>query len=287
MRCSASLPSNAERSGKRILKAVPRAGDNRRFERFGFTLIELMMVALLLALFFAIAVPRLWPAIAFGEHEGAARRIANYGRAAIAECAMLQTRYTIKIDLDEQEYWTVRWPGFSTELAEVQGDMREAARETMEDEPVAQGRDLQSLAGGGMGQAEQEEVREQSERMREQMERFARLSTQSQLENVKTDSMLDGIGDFFDEFRLDDEDDEMEEIRSGFLIRTRLPENITIDSVRIAGSDHSSGIVEVGVTPMGLAESVVFYVQNPDDEYYTVTWDPITGSSEITKGRES
>ncbi|MFP4173482.1 MAG: hypothetical protein ACLFV4_11285, partial [Candidatus Hydrogenedentota bacterium] len=124
-------------------------------------------------------------------------------------------------------------------------------------------------------------------RMHEQMERFARLSTQSQLENVKTDSMLDGIGDFFDEFRLDDEDEETEEIRSGFLTRTRLPENVVIDSVRIAGSDHSSGVVEVDVTPMGLAESVVFYVRNPDDEYYTITWDPITGGSEITKGRES
>ncbi|MFP4172811.1 MAG: prepilin-type N-terminal cleavage/methylation domain-containing protein, partial [Candidatus Hydrogenedentota bacterium] len=137
------------------MKAVSRArGNNRRSACSGFTLIELMMVALLLALFFAIAIPRLWPAIAFGEHEGAARRIANYGRAAIAECAMLQTRYTIKIDLDEQEYWTMRWPGFSTELAEVQGDMREAARGAMEDEPMAQGRDLQSLAGGGgMGQA--------------------------------------------------------------------------------------------------------------------------------------
>ena len=138
-----------------------------------------------------------------------------------------------------------------------------------------------------MGQAEQEEMMERSERMREQMERFARLSTQSQLENVKTDSMLDGIGDFFDEFRLDDEDDETEEIRSGFLARTRLPQNITIDSVRVAGANRSSGVGEVDVSPMGLAEHVVFYVRNADDEYYTVTWDPITGGSEITKGRES
>lgn len=282
---SASIFSNVELGERAFLKDAPRAmGNSRRLERSGFTLIELMMVALLLAVFFAIAIPRLWPAIAFGEHDGAARRIANYGRAAITEAAMLQTRYTIKIDLDEQEYWTVRWPGFSAELAEAQGDMREAAREAMQD-PMAQGRDLQSLTGG-MGQAEQEEMMERSERMHEQMERFARLSTQSRLENVKTDSMLDGIGDFFDEFRLDDEDEDTEEIRSGFLTRTRLPENITIDSVRVSGSNRSSGIVEVDVSPMGLAESVVFYVRNPDDEYYTIRWDPITGGSEITKGRD-
>ncbi len=270
-------------------EGAPRAKRySPRFSCPGFTLIELMLVVLLLAVFFAIAIPRLWPAIAFGEHEGAARRIANYGRAAIAEAAMMQERYTIKIDLDEQEYWAVRWPGFSAGLEEAEGEMRDAAREAMRD-PAAQGRDLQSLSSsqGQMGPAEQEEMMEQSERMHEQMERFARLSTQGRLENVKTDSMLAGIGDFFDEFRLDDEEDDTEEIRSGFLARTRLPQNVVIDSVRIAGSNRSSGIVEVDVSPMGLAEPVVFYVRNPHEEYYTVTWDPITGSSQVKRGRES
>ncbi len=287
MQCNASVFRKAERGGRTPFYGASRpVCIERRRNRSGFTLIELMMVALLLAVFFAIAIPRLWPAIAFGEHEGAARRIASYGRAAIAEAAMLQRRYTIKIDLDEQEYWTVRWPGLSADLEGAQGEMRDAARDAM-DGSLTQGRDLQSMSSGQMGPAEQEEMMERSDRMHEQMDRFARLSTQSQMENVKTDSMLDGIGDFFDDFRLDDEDDEKVEIRSGFLARTRLPQNITIDSVRVSGSNRSSGVLEVDVSPLGLAESVVFYIRNPDDEYYTVTWDPITGGSEIKKGRES
>ncbi len=240
--------------------------------RAGFTLMELMMVIALVAILLAVAMPRLWPAIAYGEHEGAARRLANYGRAAIAESAMYREQYTVNIDLETQEYWTVRWPHWSAGFRDW-------------DEEDELERSFQSAEA--MHMSEEEMHARQSEIMREQMERFARMSTQNRMRNVKREGILDRIGPLFDsEFRLNDEEEEAEEVKSHLLARSRMREGLVIDSVRVSGTNHTSGLVEIDVAPSGLSDNVMLYIRNPDNEFFTVIWDPITGGARIKQGRE-
>ncbi len=230
------------------------------------------MVIALVAILLAVAMPRLWPAIAHGEHEGAARRLANYGRAAIAESAMYREQYTVHIDLETQEYWTVRWPHWSSGF-----------RDSDEEDALEQS----FRSAEAMHSTEEEKLAQLSERMHEQMERFARMSTQNRMRNVKREGILDEIGPLFDsEFRLDDDEEVTEEVKSHLLARSQMREGITIDSVRVAGANHTSGVVEIDVSPSGLEDMVSLYIRNANDEYFTVVWDPITGGARIEQGRE-
>lgn len=257
------------RTGQSAHTAGPIRGPRGRE---GFTLIELMLVVLLIVTMFGIAMPRLMPAITYGEHEAAARRLANYGRAAVAESALRQERYTVRIDLEAQEYWTVRWPGMGASLA-------------TEFEDELDGASAQQMAM--MAQQHEENMDMQAELMNEQMERFARLSAQSRMRNVRRDGFLAEVGQVFEwEFSLDDEEEETEEVRGELLRRGRPPEGVTIESVVISGRRYGSGLAEVDVTPAGLAEPVTLYVESARGEFFTVVWDPITGGAHIRQGRE-
>ena len=85
------------------------------WRRGGFTLIELLVVIAIMAGVIAMAAPRLLPVLLYSTHEGAARRLTNYGTAAIAEAALRHEKLTFKFDFATQEYWVDSLPKASDE----------------------------------------------------------------------------------------------------------------------------------------------------------------------------
>jgi len=99
---------------------------------------------------------------------------------------------------------------------------------------------------------------------------------------------MDEFGPLFErEFTLDIEEEEEEEIVLPLLNRTKMPEEVQIESVVVGGTDYTKGVVEVDLSPLGLLEPVVFFVKDLDEEYFTVEWDPITGLTYLYEGKES
>lgn len=259
----------------------------RVFERSGgFVLLELLVVVGLLGLIAAVSFPYLLPAIAFSEIDGAARHLSNYGRSAMAHCALMRERITVKVDMDNQEYWCVRW--------RTEDDFFDTEQETEDAGRTGEHGD-EGLFGLGMFSnpeqlldLDEEELQERALQMEETFERFARMSLQARARNARRESILDEIGPLFDEeFSLDEEEEYEEEIVLPLLHRTRVPENIEIETVTVGGTDYSKGVVELDLSPLGLVQPVVFYLKNVNDRYFTVEWDPITGGTYLYEGKET
>jgi hypothetical protein len=53
----------------------------------------------------------------------------------------------------------------------------------------------------------------------------------------------------------------------------------------VGSVEHTTGVVEIEVSPLGLTDTVTFYLLRGDNDYYTVVWDPITGSSRLSRGK--
>jgi prepilin-type N-terminal cleavage/methylation domain-containing protein len=81
-----------------------RAGTRRPYLDRGFTLIELSIVILIIAVVARIAIPKL-RSIAGAELTAATRRLANTTRFLYEEAALRGTVLDLYFDLDQQEYW--------------------------------------------------------------------------------------------------------------------------------------------------------------------------------------
>lgn len=255
----------------------------------GFTLMELIVVIALISIIMAVAMPQLLPVIAFSSHEGAARRIAGFGRSAISEAALMHDRMTIWVNLDEpQEYWCERWP------EAVEGEGEEEGMGAEEEEPLGR-MELYILAQSAMArdkddfdtdfEADSELVDKQSAAMSRQFERMARRALVARAERVVHDreSLFEDVNIFEDPFTLEveEKEPEPEEVLDPLLQRTRLPQGIFIGSLRVGEEEHFSGLVEIDVTPLGLEEPVVFLIQSDDGDSFIVEWDPITGGTRL------
>lgn len=230
----------------------------------GFTLIELAAVVFLIGLILALGLPRVIPAIAFGELEGAARHLAGYGRALMAHCALTHEEATLHIDLDTGEYWSTRW----------------VYPDEIDSEQNAEGVNSDTALQGT-----QEDLAWRAQQMAQRFERFATLAMQARSRNVKRDSIFDDTGPLFEkQFDLNwEEDQSQEEIKTDLLERTRLPQGVKFKSVRVGVTEYTSGQVETTVTALGLTETLQFELESKDD-VYSVEWDAITGGARITQG---
>lgn len=268
-------------------------GGAPRWTAQGFTLIELLVVIGLISMIVGVALPRLMPAILFSNHEGAARRIAGYGRSAIGHAALRHERLTVMVDLDHQEYWCERLPEPKDEEEEDgrSGGMGGMPFPTDGLELLAMAQS--ALAGEEDGEVDTELLKEQAKRMNDGFERLARRALLARAERVIHDreGLFDEMEPLFeDEFTLDIEEDkdlEPVEVLEPLLQRTRLPQGCFIDSVRVGEKEHRTGVVEIEITTLGLAEPVTFFIANEDGDYFTVDWDPITSDSHLRAGRAS
>ena len=244
----------------------------------GFTLIELMVVCLLIGIIAAVAFPQLMPAITFSRLEGAARHLVGYGRSAVAYCTLMREPITVKFDLETQEYWAVTQIKRSSSLFD--DDEEESEK------PTGPADMLEFLSSGEVPD-QAELLQNGADLLRERFDEFARRRMETLSNNVEREGILDEIGPLFDhEFALDEEEEEYEEVADPLLIRTKLPEGVLIEAIRIGESRHSQGEVQVELSPLGLYSPVVFFLKNEDDDYFTVAWDPISGSAHLREGKE-
>lgn len=268
MSSSANKPRNLLSGNIGLLQRTRRAlfsqDGHKSSLQSGFTLVELAAVVLLIGLILALGLPSLVPAIAFGELEGSARHLAGYGRALMAHCAFTHEPVTFRVDLDAGEYWAMRWVyAQETDAASVDGGFQTPVSGTDAD-----------LAW-------------RAQEMADRFQRFTTLAMQARARGVKKDGILSDLEPLFEkEFDLEwDEAQNEEEIKTELLLRTRLPKDVRLESVRIGVTEYTSGVAETVVTALGLSETVQFVLVS-GGEYMTVEWDAITGSSHLRAGRE-
>jgi len=267
----------------------------------GFTLIEMLLVLAVIALMATIAVPQLMPTILLSQHEGAARHVAGYGRSAMAQAMLLRETIVVKVDLSNQEYWSIRRKDKTESIFEEEEKEksdkdkqakggRDNSRKQAGDSDARHGEFLSLLGytpSENDGTAWGESATTGADLMRTKFDRFVRAQMLVRSRQVKREGILDEIGPLFDKkFSLEDEEETEEELMDPLLARTRLPENVKIESVYAAGSSHTKDEVEIEITPLGLLEPVAFYIKSEDESYFTVTWDPITGNVHIEKGKK-
>ena len=264
----------------------------------GFTLLELGIVVFLIAIISAVAFPQLLPAIAFSQLEGQARHLANYGRSVVAQAMMLRQDLTIYFDLDQQEYYTIRLEYPETAEGEVEAEapdqmaMLEEMRGSgmspddlgaMLSESRTSGTALQGLPDGFSDEAV-------NQQLGDKFNRFARSALEARAKNVKQEAgFLEEIGPLFnpdDDFSLEETEPTLVEITDPVLARTRLGDNVRLETVVIEGAAYSRGVAELKLSSLGLADKVWFYLVNDDQEYYTVVWDPVTGGANVYPGRQ-
>lgn len=264
----------------------------RARNRHGFTLIELMVVMVIIAMIAAISVPYFLPAIIYSTHEGAARHLANYGRSAIAHATLDKDTITVMIDLDNQEYWCERWPDPKPEELEEEGLFdREDGLPEDDMELYRRAREELQLPEDERGSQEGEELlNEQTSRMAEQFNMRSRQALTARAERVVHDQrgILQDMGDLFEEdFELDEHGEEIvpEEITDPLLGRTRVPQGVYIEYVQLGDVQHIEGIVEIELTPLGLGSDVEFSLVNEEGDIFVVKWDPVSGTATLTEGR--
>ena len=44
-------------------------------------------------------------------------------------------------------------------------------------------------------------------------------------------------------------------------------------------------MVEIEISPEGLEEIVVLFIENEDGEFFTVEWDPVVGGGTVRQGK--
>lgn len=270
--------------------------------RLGFTLVELMVVIAIVALIMAIAMPNLWPIIAFSEHEGASRRLAQYGRAATSHAVLARETITVNIDMEKGEYWCTRIPEPEPEESDSLPTAEEEERERR-DVPEDDGELLrlaqQELEDGSTGRRpddspQSDVLLEQSDRLNERLNARARRGAESRAKLVNHKSKSNEF-DVMDRFLAEreaekekrEEDIEPEEVKDNLLLRTKLPDQVFFQRVLVNDKEVDQEVVEIEITPLGLAAKVKFYLEHFNGDVFTITWDPLTGGAAIVDGDDT
>jgi prepilin-type N-terminal cleavage/methylation domain-containing protein len=276
---------------------------DRRHNTRGFTLIELMIVILLMGMIVGTAAPRLLPLLMLTEHESEARRLVGYGRSAMAHASMTHTPIRVRIDLDQQKYWTEALPSLIPESesaasgskGSAYGGYDEDEDDWVPDDDIELARaSSQILKGDEVDQEytsedEQNKVLDkQRGQMQDQFRAMADNSLFARALRVKHDD--DGYVEDRSLFNRNDdgyEDDDEEEMRQPVSDPLLAPhvviDSVWIDSVMIGDEEFKKGIVDIELSPLGLDTEVSLALFNEDEDLLIVHWDPMTANAWYTR----
>jgi len=285
-----SLGGGASRAARsrRYPITLKRTGNNS-----GFTLIELSVVVFIIGMVAAVTFPRLLPVIMFSQLEGSARQLGGYGRAAIAHAAFLKEEITIRFDFEKQELYAVHWviPP-SDEEGEVEPDQLELLNKfrsggDFSPEDISQML-LEGAMGGASGLPDDFDQELADQQLADKFDLFIRRGIEQRAKNVIHDqSFMDEIGGLFDEKDVElgeDEEPIEEELADPVLRRTRIPDDVTVTEIIVNGASFKRGEVEILISPLGPVDDVIFYLASSENEYYTVLWDAVTGTTDVLFG---
>lgn len=273
--------------------------------RAGFTLIELSVVVFIIGMVAAVAFPRLLPVLAFSEAEGSSRHLANFGRASIAQAALLKEDVTFYFDFDKQQFWVTRWvvPDPTSEM-EGEAGLGEEGDPNASDqiallnqfqagsgfsaEEISQMLLSGQMAGAdGMPEGFDQELADAQ--IGSKFDKMARRALETRAKNViQGDGLLDEIGPLFDkEFSLSDDADTEpyeEEITDPVIRRSTMPETVSVTQIFVNGERFSKGVLDIPISPLGLQDEVIFNIGNAEGDVYSVVWDPILNNADLLDG---
>jgi len=284
--------------------ATPR-GVGERASRGGFTLIELSVVVFLIGIIAAVSFPRLLPVLAFSQVEGASRHMANFGRASIAQAALMREDVTVYFDFETHEFWATRWVipeptgegegelGLDGESNPAGSDQLAMLSQFQAGSGFSAEEISQMLLTGQMANADglpegfDQELADAQ--IGNKFDRMARRQLEARAKNVIQDAgLLDEIGPLFDkEFSLDDGADTEpyeEEIVDPIIRRASIPEEVNVTQIYVSGERYTKGLVEIPISPLGLQEEVIFNFSNSDGDAYSVVWDPVLNTADLLDG---
>lgn len=298
---------NPEHHDAPAVIAAQTRGEQARASRSGFTLIELSVVVFLIGIIAAVSFPRLLPVLAFSQTEGASRHMANFGRASIAQAALMRDDVTVYFDFDKQEFWATRWvypePGGEGEgEGELNGtlpgnaagsDQLAMLNQFQAGSGFSAEEISQMLLTGGLANADglpdgfDQELADAQ--MGDKFDRMARRALETRAKNVIQDKgLLDEIGPLFDKkFSLDDTGDTEpyeEEITDPIIRRSSFPPEVSVTQIFVNGERFTKGIVDIPISPLGLQDEVIFNISNGEGDTYSVVWDPVLNNADLLDG---
>ncbi|HIA47009.1 MAG TPA: type II secretion system protein [Candidatus Hydrogenedentes bacterium] len=264
---------------------------SRRHSHFGFTLIELMVVILLMAMLASVAMPRLLPLITLTEHQNEARHLVSYGRAAMAHAALAHENIVVRIDLDMQEYWVESQPDVYEEPEKIDDDPYGEDDEWIPEDPYELQQASQTILMGEDAEQEYQNEEDQNkilDRQKEMMQKdfasMARNSLFARARRIHHDE--DELYGDDSRFRVDEEE-EMDFYGEGgpnlassaLLSKHRVIETVFIESVSLGEDAYTGGIVDIELSPLGLSTNVSMVLINEENDVMIVHWDPLTGNA--------
>lgn len=261
----------------------------------GFTLIEMMVVIAITATILAIAVPRFLPAILYSTHEGAARHLANYGRAAMAQASLDNEAITIKVDIDNQQYWAEHMPEPKEEADPMEKALQDDDALPEDDQALYEmaSEELDMPDAGIPGDQDKSDaiLQEQRDRMTDQFGQRQRNALTARAERIKQEDRFAPAtpkqdGNVFTNIN-PEEEIEPEEINDPLLGRTALPDGVRLIRVEVGDTAYEEGVVDIELSPLGLNTEAKFWLADEDDALIVVRWDPVTGRTSVREGTSS
>lgn len=226
----------------------------------GFTFLEMLVVLTIIATIAAVALPSFVQVFAYAGQEGAAVRLTDYGRAVMDHAALTGRPLIVVVDREHGRYWCEQ-ESVSEENESNASEMDRGAGE------MTKSRQLSSTI---------------DQRYRQRMTQLAGRIEYDQ------EGILQNVDDLFEsEFEIEEAETARERVSSPLLEPVELPDGVRFVSIEQNGVAVEDAIMEIGVGPAGLDNSIRFVLSAGRDSGLEVVWDAVqlrTSFAELIDG---